>query len=424
MDSNHIINEYINNSRVVTNSYFHIEAMETRYRIAYDIILKNKDVPFDYPELVLCYSLKKTCEHIRINNRNSYLIYDVAIGRYLNNMNALILGKDIPKWNLELFIKKCYAEAYYSIGDYLRAYVAKLYVDEIKKKEEETAIEKDFLNSQRILMVLFQELFIMLHEISHYRLAKLSEEDYQKLINERRSFLVSDDTTIRFFEDGIIDAVAKAEVTDLENEEIARLISSIKKSTLDLGYNKSFYSYLQDYYSQDKNIEEIICDNYAMFSLLDLVESLLPKLPIIAGNSLAKTKELLYTSCYLALQNVNYLMKIETDARLMSNHNNVNKDNPYPFFLIPDVQHRKRCLIRAIIQHESGINLNEDNKIGIFWSFLAKRLDSKYDDFEDVFQGNFSCLDKHKMFLDNMGDTDDEILREKIAISLAEIMRW
>lgn len=113
-------------------------------------------------------------------------------------MNALILGKDIPKWNLELLIKKCYAEAYYSIGDYLRAYVAKLYVDEIKKKEEETAIEKAFLNSQRILMVLFQELFIMLHEISHYRLAKLSEEDYQKLINERRSFLVSDDTTIRF----------------------------------------------------------------------------------------------------------------------------------------------------------------------------------------------------------------------------------
>lgn len=421
MDSNKIINEYINNSRVVTNSYFYSEA---RYRIPYDFIKKNKDVPFDYPELVLCYSLKKTCEQIRISSHNSYLIYDVAIGRYLNNMTALILGEDIPKWNLELFIKKCYAEAYYSIGDYSRAYIAKLYVDEMKKKGEETAIEKDFLNPQRILMVLFQELFIMLHEISHYRLAKFSEQDYQKVINEWRSFLVNDDTIIRIVDGGIIDAVAKDELKDLENEKNVHLLGDLKECIVDPDYWKSFYSYLQDYYSQDKNIEEIICDDYAMFSLLDLVEPLLSKLPIIADDSFAITKELLYTSCYLALQNVNYLMKIETDARRISNRNNVNKDSPYHFSAIPDVQHRKRCLIRAIINYESEMNPNENNKIGIYWSFLAKGLDRKYDDFEDVFQGNYSCIDKHQLFLENIGDTDDETMKKKVAISLAEIMRW
>lgn len=420
MDSNQIINEYINNSRVVTNSYFYLEA---RYRIPYDFIKKNKDVPFDYPELVLCYSLKKTCEQIRINSHNSYLIYDVAIGRYLNNMTALILGEDIPKWNLELFIKKCYAEAYYSIGDYSRAYIAKLYVDEMKKNGEETAIEKDFLNPQRILMVLFQELFIMLHEISHYRLAKFSEEDYKKIINEWRSFLVNDDTIIRIVDAGKIDTVAKDELKDLKNDPNVHLLGNLK-DIVDPDFWKSYYSYLQDYYSQDKNIEEIICDDYAMFSLLDLVKPLLSKLPIIAGDSFANTKELLYTSCYLALQNVNYLVKIETDARRISNKNNVNKDSPYPFFAIPDVQHRKRCLIRAIIHYESEINPNENNKIGIYWSFLAKRLDSKYDDFEDVFQGNYSCIDKHKLFLENIGDTDDETMKKKVAISLAEIMHW
>lgn len=420
MDSNQIINEYINNSRVVTNSYKYLEA---RYRIPYDIIMKNKDVPYDYPELVLCYSLKKTCEQIRINSHNSYLIYDVAIGRYLNNMNALILGKDTPKWNLELFIKKCYAEAYYSMGDYPRAYFAKLYVDELNRKDEENAIEKDFFNPQRILMVLFQELFIMLHEISHYRLAKLSEEDYQKIINDWRSFLVSDDTTIRIVEAGLIDTVAQSALKNLENEKNVHLLGNLK-DIVDPGYWKSFYSYLQDYYSQDKNIEEIICDDYAIFSLLDLVEPLFSKLSIITGESFAKNKELLYTSCYLALQNVNYLIKIETDARRISNQNRINKDSTYPFFAIPDVQHRKRCLIRAIIQHESAINPNENNEIGIYWSFLAKRLDSKYDDFEDAFQGNFSCLDKHKLFSENIGDADDESIKKKVAISLAEIMRW
>lgn len=421
MDPNQIINEYINNSRVVTNSYFYIEE---RYQIPYEIIANRKDVPYDYPKLVLCYSLKKTCEQIRINSRNSYLIYDVAIGRYLNNMNALILGKDIPKWNLEFFIKKCYAEAYYSIGDYSRAYIAKLYVDEIRNEEEATAIEKDFLNPQRILMVLFQELFIMLHEISHYRLSKLSKEDYQKMINEKRSFLVNDDTIVRIVDTGKIDAVAKAELKDLENEKNVHLLGDLKKCIVDLDYWKSFYSYLQDYYSIDKNIEEIICDDYAMFSLIDLVKPLFSKLPIFVGDSFAKTKELLYSSCYLALQNVNYLIKIETDARRISNPNIVNKDNPYPFFAIPDVQHRKRCLIRAIIRHESELNPDENNRIGIYWSLLAKRLDSKYDDFEDVFQNNFSCLDKEKLFLDNISDIDDEAMRRKVAISLAEIMCW
>lgn len=420
MESNQIINEYIKNSRVVTNSYFYLEA---RYRIPYDFIKKNKDVPFDYPELVLCYSLKKTCEQIRINNHNSYLIYDVAIGRYLNNMTALILGEDIPKWNLESFIKRCYAEAYYSIGDYSRAYIAKLYVDEMKKKGEETAIEKDFLNPHRILMVLFQELFIMLHEISHYRLAKLSDIDYKNIINEWRSFLVNDDTIIRIVDAGKIDAVAKEELKDLENDQNVHLLGDLK-GIVDPEFWKSYYSYLQDYYSQDKNIEEIICDDYAMFSLLDLIEPLLSKLPIIAGDTFANTKELLYTSCYLALQNVNYLIKIETDARRISNKNNGDKKSLYPFFSIPDVQHRKRCLIRAIIHHESEINPNENNKIGMYWSFLAKRLDSKYDDFEDVFQGNYSCIDKHKLFLENIGDTDDETMKKKVAISLAEIMDW
>lgn len=198
----------------------------------------------------------------------------------------------------------------------------------------------------------------------------------------------------------------------------------MKECIVDPDYWKSFYSYLQDYYSQDKNIEEIICDDYAMFSLLDLFEPLLSKLPVLADDSFARTKELLYTSCYLALQNVNYLIKIETDARRISNRNNVNKDSPYHFSAIPDVQHRKRSLIRAIINHESEMNPNENNKIGIYWSCLAKGLDSKYDDFEDAFQGNHTCVDKHKLFLENIGATDDETTKKKVAISLAEIMRW
>lgn len=179
---------------------------------------------------------------------------------------------------------------------------------------------------------------------------------------------------------------------------------------------------MQDFYSQDKNIEEIICDDYAMFSLLDLVEPLLSQLQIIVGYTFAKTKELVYTSCYLALQNVFYL--IETDARRISKQNDDNKDSPYPFYAIPEVQHRKRCLIRSIIRHESAINPNENNSIGIHWSFLANNFDSRYDDFEDVFQGNSSCIDKHKLFLEKTSGVEDETMRRRIASSLSDIMFW
>ena len=146
MDNAEIVKNYINNSRIITKPY---QYSEEKYRFLYWVVTMNKDVPYDYPKLEMCYSLKKTSEQVTVKGCDQYLIHDVAIARFMDSMNACILCKDIPKWIVEKFIRKCYAEEYYSMGDLIRAYISKLYVDEIKEKYERTTIEKDYIYPNR-----------------------------------------------------------------------------------------------------------------------------------------------------------------------------------------------------------------------------------------------------------------------------------
>ena len=57
-----IIDEYLKTTRVLTNSHFFPREI---YIEQYDYIKKNKEVEFDYPELVLCYSLKKNVSKLK-----------------------------------------------------------------------------------------------------------------------------------------------------------------------------------------------------------------------------------------------------------------------------------------------------------------------------------------------------------------------
>ena len=140
-----IIDEYLKATRVLTNSYFF---PREKYIEQYDYIKRNKAVDYDYPELVLCYSLKKTCEQIKIGNKD-YLIYDIALGRFLNCMDALIFDECTQKWNVQMFLKKCYAEEYYSNGDYIRAFIQKVYVEEIKNEKPSDVIKNNTFDIRR-----------------------------------------------------------------------------------------------------------------------------------------------------------------------------------------------------------------------------------------------------------------------------------
>lgn len=427
MDNAEIVKNYINNSRIVTKPY---QYSEEKYRFLYWVVTMNKDVPYDYPKLELCYSLKKTCEQVTVKGCDQYLIHDVAIGRFMDSMNACILCKDVPKWIVEKFIRKCYAEEYYSMGDLIRAYISKLYVDEIKEKYESTTIEKDYIYPNRSRMIMLQEFFIILHEIAHFRMSKYTKEDYQKKISEKRAFLIQNDTMIKMIESGLEPAFSKALLDNLKFEKNTHLLGNIEKYAVDPEYWKAYYSWLQEYYSYDKNIEEIICDEFAVFSLEGSLFPLLgPNYLDYTDSKLAETeyKDLLYKACYLALQNLYYLMLIENDARRISHQNNGKGTGPYSavFSFMPDIQPRKRNYIRAIMRHESGGKSDsQKRKIGVKWANLAKYLDSLYDDFEDIFQGNYSCCDKDKLVFEQTNGLDDETIRRNTAKSLAEILFW
>lgn len=421
MDTKHIINEYIKNTRLLTDSYHYDKE---RYTIPYDKLSKERDVSFDYPELVLCYSLKKTCEHITINGDSSFLIFDVAIGRFMNNMNSLILGANVQRSNIEMFIIKCYAEAFFSMGNLFGACINKLYVDQIKKRNELTEIKKDFMNPKRILMVLLQELFVLFHEVSHYRLAKISREEYQRTIEEKRKSLINNDTFINLVDKGLIGKYAKIEFEDIQKDEYKHLFLNTGADITDPDFWNRYYIYLQSYYSDAKNIEEIICDEFAMFTLLDQIKPVLFMLQSSGLSCYANIMELFYTSCYMALQNLNYLMRINLSARRICTHNNDATDDPYPFYSIPDVQKRKNCLVTAIIKHEEKNNPTKKKEIGPFWSSLAVKTNNMYNAFEEVFQGYYSFCDRDKLIQDINFRKDTDEISELMASSLETILRW
>lgn len=423
MDAKHIISEYIKTSRLLTDVY-HYE--EERYTIPYDKLSKEKDVPFDYPELVLCYSLKKTCEHITINGGDSFLIFDVAIGRFMNNMNALVLGENVSKANIEMFIKKGYAEAFFSKGNLFGACINKLYVDQIKKRGEESEIKKDLMNPKRILMVLLQELFILFHEVSHFRLAKIPREEYRKIIDNKQKSLKSNDVIINLVNKGLIGKYAQMELEDIQKDDYRHLLVNSGSDITNSDFWEGYYTYLQNYYDDIKNVEEIICDEFAMFSLLKQVKPLLLMLQSSGLSCYANIMELFYSSCYMALQNLNYLVKIDNNAsRFYNGVNDTEATNdPYPFYTLPDVQKRKSCLVTAIIKHEEENNPDKKDLIGPFWSTLAVKLSKKYNDFEEVFQGHYTCCDRNKLFQDISLNKDDDVVAELMASSLETVLQW
>ncbi len=423
MDTNHIISEYIKTSRLLTDAYHYVEE---RYTVPYDKLSKEKDVPFDYPELVLCYSLKKTCEHITINEGDSFLIFDVAIGRFMNNMNALVLGENVSKSNIEMFIKKCYAEAFFSKGNLFGACIYKLYVDQIKKRGEEAEIKKDLMNPKRVLMVLLQELFILFHEVSHFRLANISREEYRKIIDNKQQSLKSNDVIINLVNKGLIDKYAQIELEDIQKDDYRHLLVNSGSDITNSAFWEGYYTYLQNYYDDIKNVEEIICDEFAMFSLLEQVKPLLLMLQSSGLSCYANIMELFYSSCYMALQNLNYLVKIDNSvSRFYVGVNDAEAtDDPYHFYTLPDVQKRKSCLVTAIIKHEEENNPEKTDLIGPFWSTLAVRLNKKYNDFEEVFQGHYTCCDRNKLFQDINLNKDDDVVAELMASSLETILHW
>ena len=404
-----IIDEYLKATRVLTNSYFF---PREKYIEQYDYIKRNKAVDYDYPELVLCYSLKKTCEQIKIGNKD-YLIYDIALGRFLNCMDALIFDECTQKWNVQMFLKKCYAEEYYSNGDYIRAFIQKVYVEEIKNEKPSDVIKNNTFDIRRYSMVFFQEMFIILHEISHYRFSKITKEEYNKKIQEKRELLIKNDATL-FAINRDLDSFVKSIQGD------SKYSDEMKKQMNDKNYWDAFYSYLMEFYNDDNNIEEIMCDEYAIFTLCELYIPQNKEVNHISNSMVDSIKKIIYVSCYIGLENVNYLTKIQQEARKAGQEQA--KDYAELFNYIPNVQRRKRCLIQAIIQKEKELTDDTSNEIGCYWAEMAKSLDDLFEEMENIFQGKYRCCDLDKIISKVDKEYGNDI--EKIVKSLYEILLW
>ena len=194
----------------------------------------------------------------------------------------------------------------------------------------------------------------------------------------------------------------------------------MKKQMNDKNYWDAFYSYLMEFYNDDNNIEEIMCDEYAIFTLCELYIPQNKEVNHISNSMVDSIKKIIYVSCYIGLENVNYLTKIQQEARKAGQEQA--KDYAELFNYIPNVQRRKRCLIQAIIQKEKELTDDTSNEIGCYWAEMAKSLDDLFEEMENIFQGKYRCCDLDKIISKVDKEYGNDI--EKIVKSLYEILLW
>ena len=317
------------------------------YMNTYNRIKDTVKINYDYPELFCCYTLNKTCEIVTLNEEKSYLIYDMALGQYMSYLNTFINMEDLTQDHLEWFYSRCRAEIFCSMGQFEAAILAKMMTDTIKE-----CCPGDISKCNNTLPVVnamsyVQECFVMLHEISHYRLSKISHEEYKQQIQSMRAWIHKEDLEI-----------LDRRSTEINKEFWENGASDIDKDIYNYSSFKSdFDNHIileHDYYSKDSNIEEIICDRYALSILINYMESFLPFINEIYGYELDK-REYYFLVCYacqVALENLAILEMIDNScASVISNGYEIEMfkakklNDPFSSSLS-----RKRCLIHSMIQ--------------------------------------------------------------------------
>lgn len=369
---NTIIDAYLQASRIAKKPQEQYESIKDLYNNIYSNIITIL-ASQTHPELVLCFTLQKSCEQVKINNDTEFLVYDVSISDFMRELNMLLFSREINQFQIECFIHRYFAEANYSHDKALKALFHKWRYNELNSQNAERISDLNQLEVGLTFMTLFQVIFIFLHELSHYNFSNLIKSEYALTIQDARNQLLR--------QDGVI---LKHDQKDFIGDIINENLSKYEPDFLELLKTDRFWEQLYErkisFYSQDENIEEILCDTYALKNMLSMGESIFPEsLRSSLKHFQNKLPTLICHACYIGLQNLNVLSYIEkivvrADTRTSSEHLSF-------LDFIPGAQERKRCFVDTIISLMTDGNPKDsvNKECTSFWLKLLRDTDDSYD---------------------------------------------
>lgn len=413
------IEEYIRQSRIEKYLPKDYSEKVSRYIDIFRTISDIEQINFKYPNLYCCYTLVKSCEMVVLNGE-SYLIYDMALGQYMSFLNTFINCKDDMQDVLEWFYSRCEAEIFCANSEFEAAILSKIKVDCIQESHSDVFSKYNAHLPISEAMTYIQECFVMLHEVSHFRLNSISREEYNQQILSMREWVF--DVDLNKLDDRDSNKMREF----LESDEFSGSIQ-LTSEAFDTIYN-SHIKFEQEYYSKDSNIEEIICDDYSLSLLLNNRKCFLPILTDIYGFELDERSYyyLVCYSCQVALESLAILEILEnrcTSIKSQLNDVEMSKTNkledPFSSSLA-----RKRSLIHSMIRilvskdpvFSEGLpmlTLTFDNSCLFLWEALIHRKMSK------------EAQEKYDFKVNNMQDFyDNETLLVLKEVCLARVRQW
>lgn len=327
------IDDYIKSSRVEKK----ISKEILKYYLSkIELISKMvSSVENEYPEIKTCCSLNQKCERIHFFNKD-YLLIDIYYIILLNILTTMFYIPQTNEIDVVRFICKHDAELYYCSGQQVNAALHGICFEQTLYKCQNNSKEKVNLTPTVALAistdVAIQVLFIIFHEIYHWKLSQLQDDEKRQLITKKRNHIIT-------------------------NKPL-NLLPKVVNNCL-INYSDDDLRWI----STDSNIEELLCDEYAFRQVLrvqNIIESKWMN-NVFHLNDFHNSLNTVVESCILCLDNMKTLCIPQWDVKYASEEllSNPGAKINYPQGIYEDSEYRFNYFVFDTIINNNDITGNE-----------------------------------------------------------------
>lgn len=162
--------------------------LELIYRGIFSTLIQKANLgSLSTPSFTICNSINRIAEYMKTDSED-IIIYDQYLGQTFNKLNKLYYEQDGTSETVT-YLLKLYSEFHYLLSDIKTSgYFALQHLSKKTQEAKKKSVSND-TRTDRAITTNIQELFIIAHEIAHYKFSN-SKDKY--LFKEKRKFLESD----------------------------------------------------------------------------------------------------------------------------------------------------------------------------------------------------------------------------------------